>query len=126
VLDIYLHEPYPISWLYSHDSGTALEVAGRWRYTAANLDRPPTPLAVFRAPQTQGARAMRFPLGIGEHTTLTNPETGEPVTVRVTAGDDGRLTIIVEAVPGSAVKVTAPPNADVVYQYKVPDSHRLQ
>ena len=68
---------------------------------------------------------MRFPLGIGEHTTLTNPETGEPVTVRATAGDDGRLTIIVEAVPGSGVKVTAPPNADVVYQYKVPDSHRL-
>ena len=51
---------------------------------------------------------MRFPLGIGEHATITNPETGEPVTVRLTAGDEGRLILIVEAVPGSAVKVTAP------------------
>ena len=68
---------------------------------------------------------MRFPLRIGEQTTLTDPETGEPVTVRLTAGDDGRLTLIVEAVPGSTVKVTAPPDADVVYQYKVPDSHKL-
>ena len=68
---------------------------------------------------------MRFPLGIGEHTTLTNPETGEPVTVRAAAGDEGRLILIVEAVPGSAVKVTAPPSADVVYQYKVLDSHRV-
>ena len=68
---------------------------------------------------------MRFPLGIGEHTTLPNPETGEPVTVRATAGDDGRLTIIVETVPGSTVKVTAPPNADVVYQCKTLDSNIL-
>ena len=68
---------------------------------------------------------MQFPLRIGEQTTLTDPETGEPVTVRLTAGDEGGLIVIVEAVPGSPVKVTAPPNADVIYQYKVPDSHRL-
>ena len=68
---------------------------------------------------------MRFPLRIGEQTTLTDPETGEPVTVRVTAAEDGRLTVIVEAVTGSPVKVSAPPNADVVYEYKVPDSHIL-
>ena len=68
---------------------------------------------------------MQFPLAIGEQTTLTDPETGEPVTVRVTAAEDGKVTVIVEAVPGSPVKVTAPLNADVIYQYKVPDSHML-
>ena len=68
---------------------------------------------------------MRFPLRIGEQTTITNPETGEPVTVRVTAAEDGKTTVIVEAVPGSPVKVTAPRDADVVYQYKVPDAHKL-
>ena len=68
---------------------------------------------------------MQFPLTIGEQTTLTDPETGEPVTVRVTAAEDGKVTVIFEAVPGSPVKVTAPPNADVIYQYKVPDSHRV-
>ena len=68
---------------------------------------------------------MQFPLRIGEQTTLTDPETGEPVTVRVTAAEDGKVTVIVEAVPGSPVKVTAPRDADVVYQYKVPDAHML-
>jgi len=68
---------------------------------------------------------MRFPLRIGEQTTITNPETGEPVTVRVTAGEEGRLTVIVEAVPGSNVKLTAPINADVVYEYKAADARRL-
>jgi len=68
---------------------------------------------------------MQFPLRIGEQTTLNDPETGEAVTVRVTAAEDGKVIVIVEAVPGSAVKVSAPPNADVVYQYKVPDSHML-
>lgn len=61
---------------------------------------------------------MRFPLRIGEETTIRNPETGEPVTVRVTAAEDGKVTVIVEAVPESPVKVTAPPNADVVYHHK--------
>ena len=68
---------------------------------------------------------MRFPLRIGEETTLTDPETGEPVTVRVTAAEDGKVTVMVEAVPGSPVKVTAPQDADVVYQYKIPDSHAI-
>ena len=68
---------------------------------------------------------MQSPLRIGEETTLTDPETGEPVTVRVTAAEDGKVPVIVEALPGSPVKVTAPRDADVVYQYKVPDSHRL-
>ena len=68
---------------------------------------------------------MQFPLRIGEQTNLTDPETGEPVTVRVTAAEDGKVTVIVEAVPGSPVKVTAPPNAYVVYEYKAPDSHKL-
>ena len=68
---------------------------------------------------------MHFPLTIGEQTTLTDPETGEPVTVRVTAGQDGKVTVIVEAVPGSPVKVSAPPNADVVYEYKIPGSHAI-
>ena len=70
-------------------------------------------------------RKMQFPLRIGEQTILKDPETGEPVTVRLTAGEDGRLTVIVEALPGSPVKVTAPPDADVVYQYKIPDSHAI-
>lgn len=68
---------------------------------------------------------MQFPLRIGEQTTLTNPETGEPVAVRLTADDDGRLTVIVEAAPGSPVKVSAPPNADVIYQYKIPGFHAI-
>ena len=68
---------------------------------------------------------MQFPLRIGEQTTLTDPETGEPVTVRVTTAEDGKTTVIVEAVPGSSVKVSAPPNADVVYQYKAPDPQKL-
>jgi len=68
---------------------------------------------------------MQFPLRIGEQTNLTDPETGEPVTVRVTAAEDGKVTVIVEAVPGSPVKVTAPPNADVVYEYRAPGAHKL-
>ena len=68
---------------------------------------------------------MRFPMRIGEQTTLPAPETGEPVTMRLTAGDGGRLTLIVEAPPGTAVKLTGPPHVDVVYRYKVPDSDRL-
>ncbi len=68
---------------------------------------------------------MRFPLRIGEQTTLKDPKTGEPVTVRVTAAEDGKVIVIVEAVPGSPVKVSAPRDADVVYQYKVPDSHAI-
>jgi len=68
---------------------------------------------------------VHFPLRIGEQTTIINPETGEPVTVRVVAGEEGRLTIIVEALPGSTVELTAPPGADVVYEYKVPDAHKL-
>ena len=66
-----------------------------------------------------------FPLRIGEQTTITNPETGEPVTVRVVAGEEGRLTVIVEALPGSTVQLTAPANAEVVYEYKVPAPHKL-
>ena len=42
---------------------------------------------------------MHLSLRIGEETTITNPETGEPVTVRVVAGDDGKPTVIVEAAP---------------------------
>jgi hypothetical protein len=68
---------------------------------------------------------MDISLRIGETTTLADPETGEPVTVRVTAAEDGKVTVIVEAVPGSPVKVTAPRDADVVYQYKIPDSHAI-
>ena len=68
---------------------------------------------------------MHFSLRIGEETTITNPETGEPVTVRVVAGEEGRLTIFVEALPGSTVQLTAPANADVVYEYKAPDAHKL-
>ena len=68
---------------------------------------------------------MLFPLRIGEQTTLSDPETGEPVTVRVTAAEDGKVTVIVEAAPGSPVKVSAPPNADVIYQYKIPGFHAI-
>ena len=68
---------------------------------------------------------MNFPLRIGEQTAITNPETGEPVTVRVVAGEEGRLTVIVEAMPGSTVQLTAPANADVVYEYKVPDPNKV-
>lgn len=68
---------------------------------------------------------MRFPLWIGGETTITNPETGEPVTVRLTAAEDGKVTVIVEALAGSTVKVTAPPDADVIYEYKVPGSHAI-
>ena len=42
---------------------------------------------------------MHLSLRIGEETTITNPETGESVTVRVAAGDDGKPTVIVEAAP---------------------------
>jgi hypothetical protein len=45
--------------------------------------------------------------------------------MRLTAGDDGRLTLIVEAPPGTAVKLTGPPDVDVVYRDKAPDSHKL-
>ena len=68
---------------------------------------------------------MDFPLRIGEQTTITNPETGEPVTVRVVAGEEGRLSVIVEALPGSTVQLTAPANADVVYEYRAPDAHKM-
>jgi len=66
-----------------------------------------------------------FPLRIGEQATITNPETGEPVRVCVVAGEEGRLTVIVEALPGSTVQLTAPANADVVYEYKAPDARKL-
>jgi len=66
-----------------------------------------------------------FPLRIGEQSTITNPETGEPVTVRLVSGEEGRLTVIVEALPGSTVQLTASANADVVYRYKAPDAHKL-
>ena len=59
---------------------------------------------------------MHFSLRIGEETTITNPETGEPVTVRVVAGDDGKPTVIVEAAPDRSIRVKASGGVDVIYK----------
>ena len=78
-------------------------------------------------PRSTSARSERCssPSGSESRPPSRTPATGEPATVRVTAAEDGKVTVIVEAVPGSPVKVTPPPNVDVIYQYKVPDSHTL-
>ena len=47
---------------------------------------------------------MYIPLKVGEATTILDPATGEPITVIVTAIDDGRATIRVVA--ASDVPVT--------------------
>ena len=46
---------------------------------------------------------MNKPLKIGEPTTIIDAETGEPVTVTVTAIEDGRATIQVVAPSGVSV-----------------------
>ena len=47
---------------------------------------------------------MYIPLKIGEATTIIDPATGEPVTVIVTAAEDGQATI--QVVASSDVRVT--------------------
>ncbi|TVP90891.1 MAG: hypothetical protein EA347_02710 [Thioalkalivibrio sp.] len=61
-------------------------------------------------------RKMHFSLRIGEETTVTNPETGERVTVRLVSGDDGKPTVIVEAAPGRSFRVTASEGVEVIYK----------
>ena len=52
---------------------------------------------------------MHIPLKVGEITTILDPETGGPVTVRVDAIEDGRVTITAVAPPeGSVSKVSEP------------------
>ena len=52
---------------------------------------------------------MYIPLKIGEATTIIDPATGEPVTVIVTAIEDGKATIHVAASPTvSVTKVRNP------------------
>ena len=57
---------------------------------------------------------MNFCLRIGETTTLMDPETGEPVTVRLDVGEEGRVVAIVEAVPEATVERTGSSDVDVV------------
>ena len=55
---------------------------------------------------------MDYPLEVGETLTLTDPATGQPVTVIVTAIEDGKATIKVVAppdVPVSKVRDPEPP-----------------
>ena len=42
---------------------------------------------------------MHIHIKIGEPTTIIDPETGDPVTVTVTAAEDGQTTIQVVAAP---------------------------
>ena len=52
---------------------------------------------------------MHIHLKIGEPTTIIDPETGEPVTVIVTAIEEGKATIQVVASPDvSVTKVREP------------------
>ena len=46
---------------------------------------------------------MYIPLRIGETTTIMDPATGEPITVRVDAIGNGQATITVVAPPGTSV-----------------------
>ena len=46
---------------------------------------------------------MYIPLRIGETTTIMDPATGEPITVRVDAIEDGQATITVVAPPDVSV-----------------------
>ena len=46
---------------------------------------------------------MYSPLRIGETTTIMDPATGEPITVRVDAIENGKATITVVAPPGTSV-----------------------
>ena len=55
---------------------------------------------------------MYIPLKIGEATTIIDPATGEPVTVIVTAAEDGQATIQVMAasdVPVTRVRESGSP-----------------
>ena len=52
-----------------------------------------------------GLFAAAHPVGyrIGETTTIMDPATGEPITVRVDAIGNGKATITVVALPGTSV-----------------------
>ena len=55
--------------------------------------------------------SMYIPLKVGEATTILDPATGEPITVIVTAIEDGRVTIQVVAasdVPVAKVREESP------------------
>ncbi|MBS0003193.1 MAG: hypothetical protein KFF45_08980, partial [Thioalkalivibrio sp.] len=62
------------------------------------------------------SEAMRFSLRIGEETTITDPETGEPIILRLVAGDDGKPTVIVEAAPDRSFRVKASDGVEVIYK----------
>lgn len=59
---------------------------------------------------------MEFLLRVGEETTITDPRTGEPITVRMVAGEDGKPTVIVEAAPDGSIRVKAPGVVEVIYK----------
>ena len=54
---------------------------------------------------------MYIPLKIGEATTIIDPATGEPVTVIVTAAEDGKATIQVVAPSEVPVATVRDPEA---------------
>lgn len=69
---------------------------------------------------------MRFPLRIGEETTITNAETGEPVRVPLTAGEDGKVAVVVEGPCDSSVQVKGPPGTRIIWEPKRPPPDRLR
>lgn len=64
---------------------------------------------------------MNFMLKVGEERTITDPKTGDPITVRVVAGEDGDPTVVVDAAPGRSIRVRASGDAKVIYR----DTHTL-
>ena len=47
---------------------------------------------------------MEYRVEVGKTLTVTDPETGEPVTMRVVASEDGKARITVEAPPNVRVR----------------------
>ena len=55
--------------------------------------------------------SLYIPLKVGEATTILDPATGEPITVIVTAIEDGRVTIRVVAASDVPVAKVRDPEA---------------